>query len=337
MNIAKTLLITALGLTATLAASAQAKNSDYAERLYQDYAAATGSKVSFALTTLRAGSLKDLEDGPMRAFTGIPSYSILVSEEALKLEGAQFVTADLNEIYLEDLDFRVESFEKSGFPLESGAFRQLSVAVTVDEETRTHRAMEFCWSAQGHCVVYDPSVDFIDSVVNSMRATKASGWAPTIIGEPSIQPFKSGNGVMAGRCGLASHPTWTAAAITWPARTVKYKSLVGLVVVTKNIGSAKAGLRCTTSCNPAPYGWSNASNASAVYPNSVACDFAHVQGLSGKSGKYVGKSGCSHRFVLGAKFNATAKGVGLGVDVQIDWTGGVDQNGGAYTDTCGLF
>ncbi len=337
MNITKTLLLAALGLTATLAAPVQAKDSNYAERLYEDYAAATDGKLSFVVTTAGKGSLQDLKGRPLSVYTGVPSYSIFVVEEALKLREAQFVPADLNEIYLDDLDFKVESFEKSGFPTETGSYRQLNVAVTLGKETRNHRAMEFCWNAQGRCVVFDPSVDFIDSVVNNLRETKASGWAPTIVGEPGPMAFQGENSVKAGRCGLASHPTWIAAEITWPARTVKYKSLAQIVVVTKNIGSARAGLRCNTSCNPAPYGWANASNAHAVYPNSVACDFAHIQGTSGKSGKYVGKSGCSHRFVLGAKFNATAKGVGLGVDVQIDWTGGVDQNGGAYTDTCGLF
>ena len=54
---------------------------------------------------------------------------------------------------------------------------------------------------------------------------------------------------------------------------------------------------------------SRAELLSALF-NTSPCGIA-IGGTSGKSGRYVGKSGCSHRRVLNAKFNATAKGVGL--------------------------
>ncbi len=317
----------------------QAAVNDYAEGIYRDYSAATDNRITFKVETFDSGKLSDLVGLPMSTFTGVPAYSIYVQEQALALREAQFVSSNLDEMYLDDLDFRVEAFEKAGFPIDQGRYRQLQISVGIGEEMRSHRAIEFCWSAQGHCVMFDPSIDFIDSVVNNMRAAKASGWAPIIQGEPASWTFgsdRSDQSVKA-RCGLASHPTWTAAQITWPSRRVTYKSLVGLTVVTKNIGTIQAGLRCNSSCNPAPYGYSNASSASAIYPNSVQCDHAAAHGTSGKSGKFVGKGGCSHRFVLGAKFNATAKGVGVGVDVQLDWTGGIDTNGGHYYDTCGMF
>lgn len=311
--------------------------TDYAEGVYRDYSAASSDSVNFSVHTLASGDMKELVGMPMSAFTGVPAYSVYVQEEAMALREVQFVKSDLNEMYLDDLDFRVEEFDKTGFPVDHGHYRHLEITVGIGKDSRTHRAIEFCWSAQDHCVVFDPNVDFIDSVVNNMRAAKASGWAPQIVGEPAATTIDLGNETMAGRCGLASHPSWTGASITWPARTLTYKSLVGLKVVTKRIGTIQAGLRCTTSCNPAPFGYSNASSASAIYPNSVQCDHAARHGTSGKSGKFAGKGGCAHRFVLGAKLNATAKGVGVGVDVKLDWTGGLDYNGGHYYDTCGRF
>ncbi len=336
--IPKTVIVGTVAAAALLLSSfTHAAVTDYAEGIYRDYSAASSDGVQFKVETLASGSTSDLVGLPMSAFTGVPVYSIYVEEQGLSLREVQFVKSDLGEMYLDDLDFRVEEFDKAGFPVDRGQYRQLEITVGIGKDSRTHRAIEFCWSAQDHCVVFDPNVDFIDSVVNNMRAAKASGWAPQIVGEPALLTLNPGQETTAGRCGLASHPSWIAAQITWPARTVTYKSLVGLKVVTKNIGTIQAGLRCNSSCNPAPYGYSNASSASAIYPNSVQCDHAAKHGTSGKSGKFAGKGGCAHRFVLGAKMNATAKGVGVGVDVQLDWTGGLDYNGGHYYDTCGRF
>ncbi|GMU43031.1 MAG: hypothetical protein IT479_02265 [Xanthomonadales bacterium] len=310
----------------------------YAEGVYADYAAASTQALNFELKTLRVGSTEALRGSTMMELTGAPRYALVTEETGLKLDGARFAPVNLEEIYLDDLDMRAEDFEKAGFPLASGQYRLLEVRATLGKATQTHTAAEFCWSEQGHCVVFDPNIDFLDSVVNNLRERRASGWAPRFELEPvaGIDSL-TGSAVKARHCGLADFPNSTAASITWGAYTVWYKSLVGLKVVEKRIGSIRAGVRCDASCRPQPYGYANASSAWAVYPNSVQCDFAHNQGTSGSSAKYVGKSGCAHRFVLGAKFNATAKGVGLGVDVQIDATGGVDQNGGAYRTACAWF
>lgn len=314
-----------------------AASGDYAEGIYRDYAAATSAAVRFEVVGLRSGAMDELAGRTMMQLTGVPKYTLVVEEQALTLAAPQFAVSDLKELYLEDLVTSVDAFEAAGFPLSQGRYRQLQVTVGIGKDQRTHRAVEFCWRAQNHCVVYDPSIDFLDSVVNNQRATKASGWAPLVTQEPVASILPANSSVKVRRCGLADFPNSTAASITWGARTVTYKSLVGLTVVTKRIGGAQAGVRCDASCRPQPYGYTNASSASAIYPNSVQCDFAHAQGTSGSSAKYVGKSGCAHRFVLGAKFNATAKGVGLGVDVTVDWTGGIDQNGGAYVTSCAYF
>jgi len=324
-------LALALGLAAV--GSAQAAESGYAESLYSDFEAASKGQVKFNIQPLRSGAVQDLAGYKLVALTGTPTYTLTTVSNALEIDSAKFDDANMKSLYLEGLDAEVNGFAEAGFPLEKGNFRQLEVQVTMGKDQRTHTAAEFCWADQGHCTVFDPSIEFLDSLINGQRERRAQGWAPTVRGElASAQGLEK-----AGTCGLASHPTWKAAQITWGSYRVSLRNIYGIEIGHKNIGSAQAGLRCNTSCYPAPYGYSNNSSASIIFPNSVQCDFAHAQGTSGRSGKYIGKTGCSHRFVLGAKFNATAKGVGLGVDVQIDSTGSVHQNGGAYVDTCGYF
>lgn len=321
-----------------LAAPVLAAPGGYAEGVYADYAAATGEAVAFKLTPLQAGSTETLRGKKLMELTGTPRHTLVVEEQALKLEGARFVTADLKEVYLDDLDTSIESFEAVGFPLSKGQYRLFKVDVNLGKQSREQLAVEFCWAEQGHCVVFDPSIDFLNSVVANLRETRASGWAPRYELEPVPGLDLLGDHQQKARhCGLADFPNSTAAQITWGAYRATYKNLYGFVMVQKDIGGARAGVRCDSSCRPQPYGYTNASSAWANIPFSVQCDYAHAQGTSGSRAKYVGKTGCAHRVVLGAKFNATARGVGVGVEVDINSTGSVDQNGGAYLTSCAWF
>ncbi len=331
-----TRLATALGMT-LLAATAQAATTGYAEELYQDFAQAAHGQVKVSLQELRHGDLSAYADQKAALFTGVPLYTITAASSALEIESLSFNDVNMKSLYLADLDTNLRDFDEAGFPLSGGQFRQFEVSIAIGKDARTHQAVEFCWADQGHCVVFDPNIEFLDSLVNGQRERRAQGWATTLRGEQSASAELPGQQQAKARCGLASHPTWTAAQITWPAYRVSYKNLLGNEIGHANIGSAQAGLRCTSSCAPAPYGYTNASSGSIIFPNSIACDFAHNQGTSGRSGKYVGKTGCSQRTVLGAKFNAEAKGVGLGVEVTIDSAGSVKLNGGAYVDTCAYF
>ena len=328
------LLAAALGMTLLAATAAQAAASGYAESLYAEFAASTKGQVLVELKTVGVGDLGELAGQKVGDLVGMPLYTVSTVNSALGTESARFDDVNSNSLYLEDLDADLDEFDEVGFPLSEGEFRQFEVTVTIGKEARTHTAAELCWSAQAHCVVFDPNIDFLDSTVNDQRERRMQGWATTLHAEqghdlPGLQAQ--------ARCGLASHPTWKAAQITWPSYRVSYRNIFGKEIGHANIGSAQAGLRCTSSCMPAPYGYANASSGSIIFPNSVACDFAHNQGTSGRSGKYVGRTGCAQRTILGAKFNAEAKGVGLGVEVTINSVGSVSQNGGAYVDTCAYF
>jgi hypothetical protein len=333
----KTQLCVAAIAASLLSTAAFGAKGDYAEALYRDYGSLSQGAVSFELEVLEQGPLEKLSGQPLVNFTGLPEYTIVVDADSdIRRPQAAFARADLTEIYLQDLEFSVEGFAEVGFPLELGDYRLLAVNTGIGKQRQSHIALEFCWAAQGHCVVFDPNIDFIDSEVNSWRSAVASGWGLQIHEESAAIDTGKGISVQAA-CGLASNPSVTSRSYSRGSRTVTYKNLYGITMVQKSIGAVQAGLRCSTSCSPSPFGYANASSAWANIPFSVACGNKVASGTSGGRGKFVAKSGCSHRTVLGASFSATAKGVGLSVDVQIDATGSVDLNGTEYIDTCGYY
>lgn len=315
----------------------EAQNSTYAEGIYRDFAELHQGVVGFELSTVSKGSADSLGSRTMSTLTGEPAYTLFVDEDSdFRLPKAAFADSNRADLYLQDLEFTVDGFAKAGYPLELGDYRLLQVAVTVGKEARTHTAVEFCWQAQGYCVVFDPNIDFLDSVVNSYRSARAEGWGLQIHEEVDSIVDDSGPYAKA-RCGLASNPSAIARSYSRGGRTVTYKNLFGITMVQKSVGAVQAGLRCNSSCRPSPFGYANTSSAWANIPFSVACGNRANSGTSGGRGKFVAKSGCAHRTVLGAKFSATAKGVGLSADVQIDATGSVDSNGTEYIDTCGMY
>lgn len=329
-------LATVLALAVGSAAHAAAPG--YAEGIYQDYAAASSERVTFRLRTIEQGPLTELAGQPLSVFLGRPNHALTASNAGLQLEAVAISAAKADSGYLYDLDNSVDGFAEAGFPLEAGEYRLLAVKTKLGAETYRHVALEACWSAQSHCVVYDPAVEFLDSEVQNLRLAKAEGWTERVHAEPvDITTGAEGATAKAGRCGLASNPAYKSLARTWGSRTVTYKNLYGMTMVQKSIGGVQTGVRCDIYCRPQPFGYSNASSAWANIPFSVACDFASRGGTSGSSAKYVGKSGCSHRTLLGAKFDATAQGYGLSVDVTIDATGSIDMNGGAFQDRCAFF
>lgn len=329
--------ILAAATVLALASPLQAATGSYAEDLYREYAAATGEALSFSLDTIESGPLAELSGQPVSHFTGTPDYIVVAENTGLSLSEVQLFPAEqVKTAYLDDLSATVDGFGEAGFPVSMGQYRLLAVTLKSGGISREHVALEACWHEQGHCVVYDPAIEFIDSEVNNLRALRAEGWAPQAHEEvASIIP--DGEALKAGRCGLASRPSAIGFSWTWGRRTVTYKNLYGITMVQKTIGEVRTGVRCDASCRPAPFGHSHNSSAWANIPFSVQCDAASRGGTSGTTGRYVGKSGCAHRTILGAKFNATAKGVGLGVDVQINSTGSVDQNGGSFQDSCRFF
>ncbi|QSX77567.1 hypothetical protein [Agrilutibacter solisilvae] len=324
-------------LAATLQASPPPASTGYADGVYADFAAASGRQVAFSLGTLETGTLKQLQGRSFGQILGTPRHLVEVDEDRLSLRNPRF-KRDLHGYDGTELRGGVEGFEVAGLPLEMGRYRKLAVQTTVAGKTMRHQAIELCWEKLGHCVVYDPSIVFLDSIVNNRRLAKAAGYGPRVqYGErPASLAGKLGDTKLAA-CGLASNPAYISKWLTWGAWTQRYKNIYGITLVTKNLGGQQSGIRCNSSCYPAPFGYSNSSSGSGTLGYDVACGNAYNYGSSGRTGRWVAETKCAHKFTGDASATVTRNGSGSGVTLSWNTNGGVDSNGGYFTDTCGFF
>lgn len=323
-------------LAASLQASPPPAPAGYADGIYADFAAASNQQVSFSLSTLESGSLKQLQGRSFGQILGMPRHLVQVDEDRLELRNARF-KQDLGRYDRSELDGGVEGFEVAGLPLDLGQYRKLAVRATVAGRTMRHEAIELCWSKLDHCVVYDPSIVFLDSIVNNRRLAKAVGYGPRVqYGEQSKRLTATAGATLAA-CGLASNPAYISKWLTWGAWTQRYKNIYGITLVTKNLGGQQSGIRCNSSCYPAPFGYSNSSSGSGTLGYDVACGNAYNYGSSGRTGRWVAETKCAHKFTGDASATVTRNGSGSGVTLSWNTNGGVDSNGGYFTDTCGYF
>ena len=322
-----------LGSALAQAASAP-KIDNYAEGLYAEFAAGTGGKISFQLSTVSSGTMTSLQGIAFSSLLSAPPYRVETSDHGTELLNPRFVVPETPGYNLHDMSSSVERFQTVGYPISEGSYRRLSITGTIGSESRQWEAMEFCWPGLGHCAVLDPVVVFLQSKVDNRLRLAAEGWGPklTLGGE--------GEGVVtpSGKCGLSSHHSWTWETITWDAYTVKYKDVFGITLVTKHLGFQQYGTSCTTSCYPAPYSRSDSSSANGTAGWTTACDrTGGATGRTGRTSRSIAESKCTHKWVEHASASVTIKG--SGGSITADWTlgGGVDSNGGVYTDTCGYF
>lgn len=319
---------------ASLQAATPADPAGYADGIYADYAQASDQQVGFELKTLSSGSMKQLEGKSFADILGAPHYLVAADEDRLSLRNIRF-KEDLGAYDRSELDAGVEGFEVVGLPVEMGSYRKLAVRVSVDGKTRRHEAIELCWEKLEHCVVFDPSIVFLDSIVNNRRLAKAAGYGPRMQQEERQQP--TGEVGTQAVCGLASNPAYIAKWLTWGAWTQRYKNIYGMTLVTKNLGGQQSGVRCNSSCYPAPFGYSNSSSGSGTLGYDVACANLYNYGSSGRTGRWVAETKCTHKWSGDATATVTRSGSGSGVSLSWNTNGGVDSNGGYFTDTCGYF
>lgn len=332
---------TAIGLTAIIAGASSlhaapvGSDSRYAEGLYRDFAVASEQRTSFDVRTLSTGPLRKLEGKSFAQIIGEPRYQLGFEEtRASRIANPQF--SQVVSVNRDELDAGVEGFDVVGLPVSNGVYRTLAVQVTVNGQTRTHQALEMCWKAQDHCVVYDPQIEFLDSVVNNYRIAKAEGYGPRIL-EQAPAPAPVGQVGTLAVCRLASNRNIIGRSSTWSARTVKYENVFGMTLVSKSIGGQQTGITCNASCNPAMYGYSHSSSGYGSLGYEVDCGYKHVTGTTGRKGTAVSETKCAHTFTGTAKANVTVQGTGSGIDLAWSTNGGVDSAGGALTDTCGYF
>lgn len=315
-----------------------AKKADYAEKIYTEYAASSDDSVSFDVNVAAKGKLKDLAGKQFSSIITAPRRKLVAVDNGFTTSKHAFEAADSNSGEFDDLNKTVADFEINGYPVAGGTYRILDVTATVGRDSTTHRAIEFCWNKQFHCVLLDPTIQFVDSIANTRIKLMAEGAGPKVTGIPAdTSATAAGLQGVAGTCGVASHPSWKGIQTTYSAYNPQYKNVFGKVLVNKNIGAQQSGVNCDTSCKPKPFGYSNVSSAQGYLGWRTACAQNSAYGVTGTFAKYTGKTMCTHKYAVAASASISVLGQGASVDLKVDAGGSVDANGGAVYESCGYF
>lgn len=178
----------AIALAAGFAADVAAtdKTAGHAERVYEEYAAASGHAISFEVETLSDGPMRELAGRPYDSVMEAPSY--LVRNDGV---GARFEPAAPRATRAKGAGSgsSVDEFEGTGHPVSQGRYRLLAVIVRNGAQTRMHEALELCWS--DHCVLLDPSVELGDALAGVPGAEPASAPAPKGTTTPGLSTKRS--------------------------------------------------------------------------------------------------------------------------------------------------
>lgn len=167
----------ALALLTAVPATAMAGgySKDYAETLYAEFSEASNGLVGLSVTTRQVGKLEEIAQFKLSEVLSWPQYVMKADNDGLRVSNIDVGAPVRGSGQLVDHDSSRMEFGRAGFLVDGGVYRVLDVVLTTDKVEHRHEAIEFCFPAQEHCVVYDPSVEFIDSHVNNIRALKASG------------------------------------------------------------------------------------------------------------------------------------------------------------------
>jgi hypothetical protein len=312
----------------------------YAEGLYAEFAAGTGHRVSFEVKTLGTGALTQIADVPFNQLVSSAGYLIDADQVGTELRAPRFVapyTQGYDVFMASELRNTPNGFETVGYPVKGGVYRKLEIAATIGSETRRHEALEFCWASLGHCTVVEPAVMFMESMVTNRQRLAAQGWGPIMREEPRAE-VPAGEMGTSAVCGMASNPATANRSLTWGGYTIEYTNVFGGVLIRKVMGAQQSGLRCNTSCVPAPYGYSYASSCQGFLGWSCDCDNSFGYGTTNKTGKWISETKCTHKYAFTANAAASVSNLGS-ASVSINWAldGTPDANGGQLMDTCGYY
>jgi hypothetical protein len=306
----------------------------YAEGIYAEYAAGTGDLVAFEVATVHRGELSELSGRPLEEILERPDHQLTVDQFGTYLLDPQLAFVEPMELSLPDLALTVDGFTEHGYPVERGSYRLLEVQTSLGSDVVQHQAIELCWPSLGHCTVYDPAVEFLQSTVDNRLRLAGEGWGPREV-TLTRDDF---DGIMPEGCALASDTSLIARGWVWNSYYLEWKNLFGITMVTKSMGKQQAGLRCNSSCYPDAWGFSNTSSCFAQIGYSCSCDNDFGYGKSGRQGKMVSETKCTHKAIGGASASATVLNYGtIGVDISWNLSGSVNQNGGSFIDTCGYY
>jgi hypothetical protein len=308
-------------------------SSGYAERLYNNYSAATTGAISFSVQTVQNGPMTALAGVTLGSLVTLPPYRIEADLSAPGLGNPRFIVPDDPTFGSTDLSYTADGFATNGFPLEDGAYRTLSVTATINGDTRSHDAVEFCWPSLNHCAVLDPVVVFLQSKLDTLSGLAAAGWTPKSMGTLSA----AADVAAAGRCGLASHPNWIGETITWPAYPVTAKDIFGITLFHMNIAEQQVGITCDSSCHPHPFANSNDSSSFGNLGYHTACGNRGDTGVSGSQARSIAETKCTESFLGRASASVSVNGKGASISFSWDLSGSAFSNGGVYSDACARF
>jgi hypothetical protein len=315
----------------------------YAEGVYASYEAAAGGRIALDVTAVDSGSLQDLAGLDLADLLGVPATWIRMSPRGTEIaEIAREPRDPAEDEWRAGLDLR--TFEDLGYPLAGGAYRLLTVTAEIDGAAQTHRALEACWPRAAHCIVMDPVLLQADAFSHTRARLLAEGWRPIedIAFEPQdpeLQPLAAAAGV----CTLNSSPAHTKISITYPAYTIEYKNIFGMVLVRKTIGGQQAGVSCFVNgagqCVSSGFGFSNASSCFANLGYTCDCDNTGNQvgtSADGAATQSWAETRCAHRAFLDSAVSWSREGVGSSFAIRWDTAGSEDASGGQIFDSCSL-
>jgi hypothetical protein len=314
----------------------------FAEGIYSQYSTATGGKVVFNVQTVGQGPLSDLAGKPFSTFLAEPTYRVESDQFGTELNNVRFNEPVSSDFITQDMSSLPDHFEDIGLPLQLGVYRRLGITATIGADSRSYQSMEFCWSSLSQCDVLDPVVVFLQSKVESRTLLVAAGWAKqvtyTLASNVAAGPSMDAT---AGVCGLASNPARTSQTFGWPSYTKKYYNYFHDVRVEKTLGRQSVTISCDTSCLPHPSSFSESSSGDGFLGWNVDCDNTPSNVYVGKTGSVataIAETKCTHRWVESATASVSLKnGASASVSATWDLGGGVDSNGGRYSDSCSRF
>ena len=345
----KTRIIAAIALlfiTTNLTTQAQGpvaspgRATGHAEELYNEYASATGGKVSFYVQTLSQGPLSDLAGKPFSAFLVEPTYRVESDQDGTELTNVRFIEPVASD--WEHLEFNSlpDRFQDVGLPLQMGVYRRLGITVAIGADSRSYESMEFCWASLSQCKILDPVVVFLQSKVANRMRLIADGWGKQVTFTKASDLASGPATAATTKCGLQSIPSATSLTQTAPAHTVTHTDNITGVVVTKHLGQQSVTISCDLNCQPHVTVSSSPSTATHAPGWTTACANIAAKGTTGSQATGIAQTKCTDSPPGGPTAVAKVTVVDAGTaKVNTSWSlvGRVDSNGVIYKDVCTRF
>ena len=264
---------------------------------YEHYQGAAGGRVEFSVSMLDRGNLADIAARPVNDLVGVPDHWVRMQPRGTDIVDLALEPRDpAQDEWSKPIDLR--HFNEIGRPVAEATYQLLDVQMTLDGQRSRHKALEVCWAASGFCTVMDPVVLQLSSFADAREALISSGWQP-VTSELTGENFGTGPR-LTQVCSLNSHPTWGGITYTWSGRTVTYKDVFGITLVSKYLAGQQVGISCYVSagaCRSSGNGYSFASSCSATLGYNCSCsNSGNNWGSTQPSTRSISETKCTHAF-----------------------------------------